>query len=428
MKMLGLIPVALLIGVLLAACDRQPVPSESLDQAMQDTALGHAAKHADPKYVCPMHAQIIRDRPGSCPICGMDLVPMQAGDVTGQDRENPVVDISPAVVNSMGVRTAKVVLGRLWRGINTVGYVNYDESRLSHVHLRTEGWIERLNVKSEGERVRRGEVLFELYSPALVTAQEEYLQALAVGNKPLIDASRERLLALGLTSGQVNGLRKSRKVSQRVSFHASQDGVVASLNVREGMYVKPVTEVLSLADLSSVWLLAEVFEQQSEWVKVGQPADVRLSYLPGRQGEGRVEYIYPSLNSKTRTLKVRLRFDNPDELLKPNMYADVTLYGGPKQGVLYIPREALIRTGTRQRVILALGEGRYQAREVVAGLESGEFVEIISGLAEGKEVVVSGQFLIDSEASLKASLMRMSAPTQERQGLAEKGTGQGGER
>lgn len=428
MKMLGLIPVALLFGVLLAACDRQPAPSESLEQAMQDTALGHAVKHADPKYVCPMHSQIIRDRPGSCPICGMTLVPVQAGDTTGQDRGNPVVEISPTVVNSMGVRTAKVVLGRLWRTINTVGYVDYDESRLSHVHLRTDGWIERLNVKSEGERVRRGEVLFELYSPALVSAQEEYLQALAVANKALVGASRERLLALGLTSGQVNALRKSRKVSQRVSFHAPQDGVVASLNVREGMYVKPATEVLSLADLSSVWLLAEVFEQQSEWVKVGQPADVRLSYLPGRQWEGRVEYIYPSLNPKTRTLKVRLRFDNPDEQLKPNMYADVTLYGGPKQGVLYIPREALIRTGTRQRVILALGEGRFQAREVVAGLESGEFVEVISGLAEGKEVVVSGQFLIDSEASLKASLMRMSAPTQERQGVAGKGAARGGER
>jgi Cu(I)/Ag(I) efflux system membrane fusion protein len=306
-----------------------------------------------------------------------------------------------------------------------VGYVGYDESRLSHVHLRTDGWIERLYVRSEGERVEQGGPLFELYSPTLVTAQEEYLQALAVGNESLIGASQERLIALGLTRKQVNALGRSRRVNQKVVIHALQDGVVATLNVREGMYVKPATEVLSLADLSSVWLLAEVFEQQSEWVKEGQAAQVRLSYLPGRQWEGRVEYIYPSLNPKTRTLKVRLRFDNADEQLKPNMYADVTLYGGAKQAVLYVPREAVILTGDRQRVVLALGEGRFQAREVIAGLESGEYVEIMSGLDEGDEVVVSGQFLIDSEASLKASLMRMNAPLLDSQSMDEAATEQG---
>jgi Cu(I)/Ag(I) efflux system membrane fusion protein len=416
-----------LATTLLVACERQGVPSESLGEAMKDTALEHAVKHTDPRYVCPMHPQIIRDQAGSCPICGMDLVPMDAQVGSAQDTDNPMVEVSPAIVNSMGVRTAIVERGRLWRGINTVGYVGYDESRLSHVHLRTDGWIERLYVRSEGERVEQGNPLFELYSPTLINAQEEYLQALAVGNQSLIGASQERLIALGLTQKQVNALSKSRRVNQKVIIHALQDGVVAALNVREGMYVKPATEVLSLADLSSVWVLAEVFEQQSEWVKEGQAAQVRLSYLPGRQWEGRVEYIYPSLNPKTRTLKVRLRFDNVDEQLKPNMYADVTLYGGAKQDVLYVPREAVIRTSTDQRVILALGEGRFQARDVIAGLESGEYVEIITGLDEGNEVVVSGQFLIDSEASLKASLMRMSAPALGRQDMDEAHSEQGGQ-
>ena len=393
---------------LLGGCSDEPVPTETLQEARQDTALEHALKHQDPKYVCPMHAQIIRDQPGTCPICGMELVLKQPQSAAARQTQDRLVRISPAVVNSLGVRTARVERGRLWRGITTVGYVDYDESLLSHVHLRTDGWIERLFVRSEGERVRKGESLFELYSPSLVTAQEEYLQALSVANETLINASRERLLALGLTGKQVDALRKSRKVMQRVTISASQNGVVATLNVREGMFVQPALEVLSLADLSSVWLLAEVFEQQAGWVKVGQTADVGLSFFPGRTWQGRVEYIYPSLNPKTRTLKVRLRFDNPDELLKPNMYANVTLYGGPKQGVLFIPREALIRTGTQQRVIIDRGEGRFAAQQVVAGMESGDWVEIISGIEAGDNVVVSGQFLIDSEASLKASLMRMS--------------------
>ncbi len=394
--------------ILLSGCSGETIPTETVQEAMQDTALEHALKHRDTKYVCPMHPQIIRDQPGTCPICGMDLVLKEPEAGTTGQAQGRVVRISPAVVNSLGVRTARVERGQLWRGINTVGYVDYDESLLSHVHLRTDGWIERLFVRSEGERVRRGEPLFELYSPSLVTAQEEYLQALSVANEALINASSERLQALGLVRKQVEALRKTRKVNQRVPIFAAQDGVVATLNVREGMFVQPALEVLSLADLSSVWLLAEVFEQQADWVKVGQAADVRLSFFPGRSWEGRVEYIYPSLNPKTRTLKVRLRFDNPDELLKPNMYANVTLYGDPKQDVLFIPREALIRTGTQQRVIVNLGEGRFAARQVVAGIESGDWVEIISGIEEDDEVVVSGQFLIDSEASLKASLMRMS--------------------
>jgi Cu(I)/Ag(I) efflux system membrane fusion protein len=181
------------------------------------------------------------------------------------------------------------------------------------------------------------------------------------------------------------------------------------------MFVMPSKEVMSLADLSSIWILAEVFEKQADWIREKQSADVTLSYLPGRTWEGEVEYIYPSLNPKTRTLKVRLRFDNADESLKPNMFASVTIYAGPKSEIIVIPREALIRTGTDERVILSMGNGRFQPRKVVAGMESGDWIEISRGLEEGDVVVTSGQFLLDSEASLKASLQRMQSGSDEEQ-------------
>ncbi|KPK39157.1 MAG: hypothetical protein AMJ69_06435 [Gammaproteobacteria bacterium SG8_47] len=396
-----------------------------------------------------MHPQIIQDNAGTCPICGMDLVELQqdSTEVDSGERKvlyyrhphNPsitadqpmkdemgmdyvpvyddgggaAVKINPAVVHNMGVRTAVAERGRLWRRIDTVGYVGLDENKVSHVHLRTEGWIDKLRVKSEGERVRKGDVLFEVYSRALVTAQEEYLQALAAGGQSLTQASRERLISLGVSDDQIRTLEKTRRVEQLVKVYARQDGIVSTLNVREGMYITPANEVMTLADLSTVWILVEVFERQADWVRVGQVADVRLSYLPGREWEGRVEYVYPSLEPKTRTLRVRLLFDNPNEDLKPNMFADVHIYAGPKDDVVMIPREALIRTENEARVILELGEGRFAPRKVVPGIESGDFVEIIAGLDEGERVVISGQFLIDSEASLKASLLRMRSMTSE---------------
>ncbi len=356
-------------------------------------------------WVAPMDPNYRRDKPGKSPM-GMDLIPVYAGEDDG----GSTVTISPSVVQNLGIRTARAELSRLWRAIDTVGYVDYDESKVSHIHLRTSGWIEDLVVRSEGERVKKGERLFDLYSPELVNAQEEFVTALSSGNKGLIRASRERLSALGVSDSQIRRLQKTRKVQQRISVYAPQDGVVSTLPVREGMYVKPSMRVMTLGDLSSVWVLAEVFERQVNWVKVGQPAEVTMSFIPGESWEGEVEYIYPSLDPKTRTLKVRLRFDNPGEQLKPNMYANVKIYGGPKDNVIVIPIEALIRTGRSERVILSLGDGKFEAREVVSGIESGDYVEIKSGLNDGEKIVVSGQFLIDSEASMRASLMRMSEP------------------
>jgi Cu(I)/Ag(I) efflux system membrane fusion protein len=346
-----------------------------------------------------------RDKPGKSPM-GMELVPFYAGG----DEGDSTVSISPAVVQNLGVRSEKAELTRLWRGIDTVGYVDYDESKVSHIHLRTEGWIEKLAVHSEGERVNKGEYLFDVYSPRLVNAQEELVTALSSKNRGLIRASKERLSALGISDNQIRQLEKDKKVKQRISIYAPQDGVVSDLPVREGMFVKPAQKVMTLGDLSSIWILAEVFERQSQWVKVGQPAEVRVSYVPGMAWEGKVEYIYPSLDPITRTLKVRLRFDNPGEALKPNMYANVKIFGGAKENTIVIPIEGLIRTGREERVIIAIGEGTFEAREVKAGIESGNYVEILKGVDEGDEIVVSGQFLIDSEASMRGSLKRMSAP------------------
>ena len=355
-------------------------------------------------WVAPMDPNYQRDEPGKSPM-GMDLVPVYA-DPAGGD----AITISPEVIQNLGVRTSNAEISKLWRGIDTVGYVDFDESKLSHIHLRTEGWVENLAVRSEGERVKKDDRLFDFYSPQLVNAQEEFVQALSVGNTGLVSASSERLLALGISKGQIANLRKTRKVRQYISVFAPQDGVVSTLPVREGMFIKPSMKVMSLADLSSVWLLAEIFERQANWVSMGDSAQVTLSYLPGREWQGKVEYIYPSLDPKTRTLKVRLRFDNPEENLKPNMYANVKIYGGAKSNILVIPMEALIRTGRNERVVVALGEGRFEARTVKAGIESGDWVEIASGLKSGEDVVVSGQFLIDSEASIKASFNRMSKP------------------
>jgi Cu(I)/Ag(I) efflux system membrane fusion protein len=357
-------------------------------------------------WVAPMDPNYRRDKPGKSPM-GMDLIPVYAESTANNDGS---MTIAPEVVQNLGVRTAVAERSRLWRGIDTVGYVDYDESLVSHIHLRTEGWIENLVVQSEGERVTRGQRLFDLYSPELVNAQEEFLQALKLDNPGMVQASKDRLAALGVSAGQIQTLQKNRRVQQTVSIFAPQDGVVSTLPVREGMFVKPADRVMSLADLSSVWLLAEVFERQADWVKIGQSADVVLPYQPGKQFEGRVEYIYPGLDPKTRTLKVRLRFANPDETLKPNMYANVKIYGGPRENIVVIPLEALIRTGREDRVVIDLGEGRFASRRVQAGMESGDWVEIVSGIEPGDRVVTSGQFLIDSEASLKASLQRMQSP------------------
>ncbi len=357
------------------------------------------------KYRHPMNPTIFSDAPAKDDM-GMDYIPVYADD-GGSGDDADLVKISPTLVNNLGVRTAPVERGELARRIDTVGYLDWDERRISHVHVRTAGWIERLQVRALGERVAKGELLFEFYSPELVNAQQEYLLALRTDRGALSASARDRLLALGLAESQIRALEQNRRVRQYAAVHARQDGVVSRLDVREGMYLRPDTEIMALADLSSVWVLVDVFEQQAGWVEVGQKAEVQIPYLPGEVWDGEVEYIYPDLDPKTRTLKVRLRFPNPGERLKPNMFTNVTLYADPKLG-LSVPREALILDGDGARVLVQRQPGQFEAVPVEPGMESGDRVEIRSGLAEGDAVVVSAQFLIDSEASLKASIRRMS--------------------
>ena len=383
--------------------EAQPTPSESVKAVLDDTAIEHAAKHAKPNYVCPMHPDVITDDPKAiCPICGMDLVLLETGGEAG------TVKLTPTVINTLGVRTEKVKKRTLFRKIDSVGYVELDEGKIRNINLRVDGWIEKLHAKTEGDRVEAGQPLFELYSPKLVNAQEEYVQALRHNNLLLLSASKERLLSLGISLDQIENLQTKEDVKQHVVISAPLTGIVSKLKIREGQFVKPSQTVMEIVDLSTVWVIAEVFESQADWVKKGQRAHANLPYLPGKTWEGMVDYVYPSLDPTTRSLKVRLQFDNIDESLKPNMYADVQVFAKPKREVLVIPREALIATGDQNRVIVALGEGKFIPMNVRVGMQTDRGVEILQGLSEGDEVVTSSQFLIDSESSLKASLARMA--------------------
>jgi len=354
-------------------------------------------------WVAPMDANYRRDQPGKSPM-GMDLVPVYADEGSS---EAGVVKINPTVVNNLGVRTAMVKRGVLNRDIDTVGYIGFDEEKIFHVHTRVEGWIERLLVKSEGEKVEKGQKLFEIYSPELVNAQEEYLSALNSKNQFLIQASEKRLRLLGIGKQQVRRLKESRKVRQRIDYFAEHTGFLDVLNIREGMFVKPATDVLSIGQLDTVWVIAEVFEQQASWISAGQDVDMTVTALPGRSWSGKVDYIYPVLDASTRTLRVRVRFANPDFLLKPNMYVRLQIHAATDQQTVYIPREALIRSGRMDRVVLSLGDGKFKSVVVNAGIESDSDVEILEGLQQDDMVVTSAQFLIDSESSLTAEFGRM---------------------
>jgi len=356
-------------------------------------------------WVAPMDANYRRDEPGKSPM-GMDLVAVYADEVDGQPG---AVKIDPTIVNNLGVRTAAAERGELMREIETVGYIGYDEETVQHVHTRVEGWVEKLMTKATGDPVKKGQLLFELYSPTLVNAQAEYLTALRSSNTLLRKASRERLAALGVQAAEIARLESSLTVKQRVKVYAEVDGVITHLGVREGQFVTPSTDVMSVAQLDKVWVVAEVFERQAGWVKPGQEATVTLDYVPGKTWQGVVDYVYPELDSKTRTLSVRLRFDNKSEALRPNMFARVTIRTEGFGKVVHIPREALIRGGTVNRVVVDLGGGRFKAQPVLVGIESGDRVAIRKGLAAGDKVVVSAQFLIDSESNIEAALSRLES-------------------
>ena len=344
-----------------------------------------------------------RDKPGLSPM-GMDLIPVYA---TNKQTSVGSISISPTVMNNLGVRTATVEKRALNSVIKTVGYVQYDEEKLLHIHPRVEGWVEKLHVKAEGDPVNKDQPLYEIYSPALVNAQEEFLIALQRNNKRLVSAAKERLSALQLPNKEIEELQQKRTIKQRITFLAPQSGVIDNLNIREGFYVKPGTTLMSIGQLDQVWVEAEVFERQSSQIVKGLPVTMTLDYLPGSSWQGEVDYVYPALNPKTRTLKTRLRFDNSDFQLKPNMFAQIVISLADEMPRLLIPREALIRTGDQDRVVLALGDGAFKSVAVSVGRYDKQFVEILSGVEEGEVVVSSAQFLLDSESSKSSDFKRM---------------------
>jgi len=365
-----------------------------------------AAKEKEVLYwAAPMDKSFRSDNPGKSPM-GMDLIPVYKGEEAGADDPN-ALKISAAVINNIGVRTEAVKRMDMAREIDTVGYITIDEDRSSHVHVRTSGWVEKLHRKAAGEWVEKDELIFELYSPELVNAQSEFVQTLRLKQFSLTKAARERLKALGMTVPQIDELERSGEVKQRVEVRAPQDGFIAALNIGEGMHVSPSKTVFSLADLSNVWVKVDVFEGQSDWVKEGQKVNMTLPFLPGETWSGLVDYVYPLVDPRSRTVQVRLAFPNKEGRLKPNMYGEISIKAEPLENIVTIPREALIRTGKTDRVVLSLEDNKFRPAEVLIGRESGDRIEVKEGLRDGEVVVTSGQFLIDSEASLNSAFLRM---------------------
>ena len=358
-------------------------------------------------WVAPMDANYKKDKPGKSPM-GMDLVPVYDDGGSGPDEGPGTIRISPNVINNLGVRTEVAQYKKLHSQINTVGFVTYDEDKLVHIHPRVQGWIEKLYVNAVGDSVTKNQPLYDIYSPELVNAQEELLLALTSNNQRLLIAAQNRLTALKFPLASINKLKKDKKVQQFITFYAPQRGVVKQLDIREGFYVKPETMMLSIADLSQVWVKADVFEREVSQVSMGNKVFMRLDYLPNKLWEGIIEHVHPMINPKTRTAIVRLRFDNEKGELKPNMFAQISIDTSADERALLIPKEALIRTGNQDRVVLALGEGNFKSVEVSVGRYDNESVEILKGLSEGERVVSSAQFLLDSESSKSSDFKRMN--------------------
>ncbi|MBV1919102.1 MAG: efflux RND transporter periplasmic adaptor subunit, partial [Pseudomonadales bacterium] len=396
----------LAIGVGIAVVVNQFVMKPAMNMSDMTGSTGMAKENKPLYWVAPMDANYRRDKPGQSPM-GMDLIPFYANEDAGDDGPG-TVRISPDVVNNLGVRTAIAKRQSMHSEIKTVGYVKYDEDKLLHIHPRVEGWIETLYVKAAGDPVKEGQPLYDIYSPALVNAQEEFVLALGRKNKRLIRAVEDRLTALQLPKSVIEKIKKTKQVNQTITIVAPQSGVVDNLNIREGVFVKPGNTVMSIGSLEQVWVEAEVFERQVFQVSAGLPVTMTLDFLPGKSWIGKVDYVYPTLNAKTRTVKIRLRFDNKSRELKPNMFAEVVIHAKSDNDVLLVPREAIIRTGSVDRVVLALGEGRFKSIEVNVGRFDEDFAEIAYGLKEGESVVTSAQFLLDSESSKTSDFKRMN--------------------
>ncbi|GAA5483958.1 efflux RND transporter periplasmic adaptor subunit [Haloferula sargassicola] len=358
-------------------------------------------------YTCGMHPWVILPAPGDCPICHMELTPIDPSKFSGE------VTIDPVVVQNMGVRVEPVVSGPLTKTIRTVGTVDYNERTVRDVNVKVSGWIEKLDVDFLGAQVNQGDPLFELYSPQLYSAQNEYLLAWRKKDRnessaKMFDSARTRLEYYDITDRQLATLQDAGEPAKTMTIRSPHSGVVIAKHANEGMKVDPGMQVFRIADLSKVWVLVTLYEYQLPYVEKGMKATMSLPYIPGQTFEGEVIYVYPYLEKKTREVQVRLEFENSDNLLKPGMFANVQLTNTLAAEKTLVSRTAVIDTGERQVAFVSHGEGKFEPRQLRLGVATGDgMVEVISGLKPGEMVVTSGQFLIDSEAKIREALAKM---------------------
>ncbi len=371
-------------------------------------------------YRNPMNPSVTSAIPAK-DVMGMGYVPVYANDNKTENSPAGTVKIDGITSQNINVRTAKAVQGTLSHTVRALGRVAYDEERMVHLHPKTEGWIEKLNIDKTGQKVKKNTDLLSIYSPQLVASQQEYILALnnlkALENSPfkdirqgaedLVKSSYERLKLLDVPAHQLHALQKSHKIKKSLHIHSPADGIVMKIGAREGQFVTPATEIYMIADLRKVWVYVDIYEYELPWVKEDDRVEMQLAGIPGKIFKGHLAYIYPYAEAKTRTIKVRLVFDNPDLLLKPEMFAEVTIHADQQENVVIIPSEAVIRSGARNQVFIVRALGKFEPRLVTLGLSSNGKVTVLKGIKAEEEIVTSAQFLIDSESKLREATAKM---------------------
>ncbi len=408
------IVVAIIVGIIAGSIGMYMV-SEYLPANKESREVAKSIEEKGEKKIlywqAPMDPTFISDKPGKSPV-GMDLIPVYEGEE--ETTEPGTVKIDPVTVQNIGVRTARLKRMLLKKTIRTIGRIDYDERKVYRIDTNIDGWVEKLYVNFTGMEVKKDDILLEIYSPTLISAQEEYLLARRyskdikkVGRESIMDLSRRRLELWDVPEHQLKELEEKGVIMKTLHIHSPTTGIVTEKPVTEGMYVKPGMSVYTIADISNVWAYVDVYEYEMPWIKTGQEAEMTLASYPGEVFIGQVTFVYPFMEPKTRTVKVRLEFENPEFKLKPEMYANVTLKSVISKDAVAVPSEAVIMSGERNIVVLSRGGGKFTPKEVTLGAEAEGYYEVLKGLKQGDEVVISAQFLIDSESRLKEAIGKM---------------------